>query len=214
MILCIETSTETFSVALEDDSGSADLQLSHRMARSQHIVSAVDFLLSRMGMNIHDVEAAYAGTGPGSFTGIRIGLSFVNALRQAQGIPVGGMSTLDVLAYGMSRWYNSIIPLIRSRKGEAFTSLYRSGVRAAGYTLVRREDLARFIRENNPACVVTARSTADELLGDEGYRALPEGTVLEFSAPHAKTILRMVREGIRPAYGRDGYLSPLYLRGF
>ena len=80
MILSVETSTKAFSISLFHEREIASLDIVQEVARSQHIVQAVEFLLKTLGKSISDIHEAYAGIGPGSFTGIRIGLSFINTL--------------------------------------------------------------------------------------------------------------------------------------
>jgi tRNA threonylcarbamoyl adenosine modification protein YeaZ len=204
MILSFDISTSAFSVALRHEKGTANFEIVHEAARSQSIVQTVDFMLRTAGLTIEDLEAVYAGTGPGSFTGIRIGLAFANALLQTKGVPLLGIPTLDLLAYEGRQWYNSAIAFIRSRKGEAYAAFYRGGRRESDYLALERGDLLRFIDERRPECLVCAKEAVEELgIGDGGPKLL-------FGFPRALHAVPLAREGgLIP--GRQ-YLKPLYIR--
>src|ERR671930_2281013 len=96
VILAFDTATDVATSALVDD---AEL-LGERASRAVTLLEDVDALLRQAGMHTQDVEALAVGVGPGSFTGVRIGLSTARGLALALGIPVGGVSTLDALAAG------------------------------------------------------------------------------------------------------------------
>jgi len=100
LILSIETSTKAFSVSIFQDAEIASLELLHDVTHSQNIVSAVDFLLKSINKSVSDITQIYAGMGPGSFTGVRIGLSFANTICQVRGVGILGIPSLDLLAFG------------------------------------------------------------------------------------------------------------------
>ena len=104
MILSIETSTRAFSVSLYKDGHIANIELIHEIAHSQNIVHTVDFLLKSINQYVKNISAVYAGAGPGSFTGIRIGLSYANTLFQIMDTPLLGIPSLDLLAFEEGRW--------------------------------------------------------------------------------------------------------------
>ncbi|MCK5568459.1 MAG: tRNA (adenosine(37)-N6)-threonylcarbamoyltransferase complex dimerization subunit type 1 TsaB, partial [Spirochaetes bacterium] len=103
MNLSIETSTKAFSISIFQDIEIASLELLHDVTHSQNIVSAVDFLLKSIKMSVSDITQIYAGMGPGSFTGIRIGLSFANTMCQVLGVEILGIPSLDLLAFEMRK---------------------------------------------------------------------------------------------------------------
>ena len=206
MILAFDTSTMAFTVALRHDQGTVNLEIVHEAARSQSIVQSVDFMLRTVGLSLEDLEAVYAGTGPGSFTGIRIGLAFANALLQTKGVPLLGIPSLDLLAYEGREWYNSTVAFIRSRKGEAYAAFYRGGSRESGYLALERGDLLRFIDERRPECLVCAKEAVEELgIGDRGAKLL-------FGFPRALNAVPLAREG--GLIPERQYLKPLYIHDY
>ncbi len=211
----METSTRAFSVTLFKERELAHFELDYDLSHSQHIVRVVQFLLQRLGIGLGEITAAYAGIGPGSFTGLRIGLSFVNTLSQVFHIPLLGVSSLDLLAFENSRWYTSIIPFIRSRKHEVYTALYRGSVRRTEYLVLGRNDFLKFIRQHAPECVVAGNEFDDILpLHEDGMLpgdvGLNDGRIVS-THPSSRTILKLSKErGLTPEHG---YLNPLYIHG-
>jgi len=211
----VETSTRAFSVTLFTERELAHCELDYELSHSQHIVRVVQFLLQRLNIGPGEITTAYAGIGPGSFTGLRIGLSFVNTLSQVFHIPLLGVSSLDLLAFENSRWYNSIIPFIRSRKHEVYTALYRGSDRATEYLVFGRNDFLHFIREHAPECVVAGNELDDILPFHEkgilsGYEGLNEVRVVS-TRPSSRTILKLSKEkSLAPEHR---YLRPLYIHG-
>jgi tRNA threonylcarbamoyl adenosine modification protein YeaZ len=205
MILAVETSSRSFSLSLSGEVRGS-LELERKMTHSQHIVSAVRFVCRQLGVRLADIHHLYAGVGPGSFTGIRIGLSFANTVGQLFDIPLTGVPWLDTLAYEIGRWYNSVVPFIRSRKDEVYTAYYEGGARVTDFTVLRSEEFRRFLSERRPERIVASRDSLADMLGDEWADRQCA------SIPRAGVMIDLVREtGKKP---EGGYLKPLYVRGF
>jgi tRNA threonylcarbamoyladenosine biosynthesis protein TsaB len=112
LILAFDTATDVATSALVDDGE----VLGERTSRAVTLLEDVDALLRQAGMRTRDVQALAVGIGPGSFTGIRIGLSTARGLALALGIPVAGVSTLDALAAGAP----GAVPVVDARRREVF----------------------------------------------------------------------------------------------
>jgi tRNA threonylcarbamoyl adenosine modification protein YeaZ len=112
LILAFDTATDVATSALVGDGE----VLGERASRAVTLLEDVDALLRQAGTHTRDVEALAVGVGPGSFTGIRIGLSTARGLALALGIPVAGVSTLDALAAGAP----GAVPVIDARRREVF----------------------------------------------------------------------------------------------
>lgn len=208
MTITVETSTRAFSVALFDSREVAFFSLQSQPASSQHLVNVVSFILDRLKLSIRSIKEAFAGTGPGSFTGVRIGLSFVNTLFQILNIPILGVSSLDILAFKGGRWYNSVVPFIRSRKDEAYTAFYRDGQRQSDYLVLGSMKLVEFIKEKNPRWIVASEEDFYDILGES---SLKPGDFVSFDYPDARSLYELVRHcGLKAEFK---YLKPLYLRG-
>jgi len=125
MILAINTSTPQFGIALLDDDNT--ILAEYFMSKEQgfgSLMPALHFLLSKLKADIHDQKAIVVATGPGSFTGLRVGLSAAKGLCHALEIPIVGISSLEALASQFPYSDLPITPVLYSRKREFFTAQF------------------------------------------------------------------------------------------
>jgi len=129
-ILGVDTSTQTGSVAvLEGDTVLAEVSVTSAQTHAKRLMCVVDSTLEMAGMTIAECDGFAVTTGPGSFTGLRIGISTVKGLGFATKKPVAGVPTLDALAYQFPSFPHLICPVLDARKGQIYTALYE----CAGY---------------------------------------------------------------------------------
>ena len=127
-ILGVDTSTPIGSVALIDGE---DLVAEHTLnivrAHSSRLMPAIDNVLKWGDITVADLDACAVGIGPGSFTGIRIGVATVKSICYALDTPVVGVSTLEAIAYNL-RWTEGVIcPLLDARRSEIYGTFFRGG---------------------------------------------------------------------------------------
>ena len=152
-ILGIDTSTSCGSVGLIDDQGViADNLLNLPVTHSERLIAAIGGVLDQSRCNLTDLNGIAISLGPGSFTGLRIGVSVVKGLAFTTGLPVVGVSTLDALAAQVAPTSYAICSVLDARKAEVYTALYRyeggSRVkRLTPYGAMRPEELVAQIRE-------------------------------------------------------------------
>src|SRR6059058_6004849 len=96
-----------------------------RVTHSERLMGAVDRLLGDAGWTVRDLTGLAVAVGPGSFTGLRVGLSTVKGLAVALGVPVAAVPTLDALAASLPFAALPVCPVLYARKGEVYASLYR-----------------------------------------------------------------------------------------
>jgi len=126
-ILAVESSGMVAAVALVRDGRLiGEYFLDHEKTHSQHLMPLVEQLLCGLDIKISDIDIFAASKGPGSFTGLRIGLATVKGLAQALDKPVIGVPTLDGLAYNLLSRQGLICPIMNARREQVYTSIYRS----------------------------------------------------------------------------------------
>lgn len=127
LILALDTTTFCGSVALlENQRLIGEVNLDSPVTFSERLLPAVELLLKFSRCSLQDIDGYAVSVGPGSFTGIRIGLSTIKALALASGRPVAPVSTLKALAWKLREAPISLIsPVIDAKKGEIYTALYR-----------------------------------------------------------------------------------------
>lgn len=125
-ILAVDTATKSCSVAIIDRSALlAEKALVVNQTHSKHLMGMIDSVMKMAGLKISDLDGFAVTKGPGSFTGLRIGISAVKGLSAASGKPLVGVSTLDALAFPFSMSSYLICPLLDAYRGEVYVSLYR-----------------------------------------------------------------------------------------
>lgn len=125
-ILGIDTSGSALSVALLDgDRLQAEYLIDHGLTHSQRLMPLLDKLLRDCGAAVAEMDAFAVAKGPGSFTGLRIGVATVKALGFAEKKPVVGVSTLEALCYHLPEADGVLCPMLDARNAQTFAAVYR-----------------------------------------------------------------------------------------
>ena len=175
LILAFDTATDLATSALVADGEI----LGERTTRPQSLLADVDALLVAAQFVPADLTAIVVGTGPGSFTGTRIGLAVARGLALSLDLPVAGVSTLDALAAGTERAF----PVIDARRGEVFV---------LGPLAVRPDDV---VVPPGSICVGDGARRYRELLAARGADVPPDDSDLHRAA---RLAARLARELVRP----------------
>jgi tRNA threonylcarbamoyl adenosine modification protein YeaZ len=184
LILAFDTATDVATSALVADGE----VLGERTSRAVTLLEDIDALLRQSGTHTRDVDALAVGIGPGSFTGVRIGLSTARGLALALGVPVAGVSTLDALAAGAP----GALPVIDARRREVFVP---------GHVLAPADlDL-----EPGSVCVGSGAVRYRGVLEGKGAQIPPDGD--ERNVPRAR-----FHAGLAHDFGPAEQVEPLYLR--
>jgi tRNA threonylcarbamoyladenosine biosynthesis protein TsaB len=128
-VLGIETSTMLLGAAVLDKDGLlAECRFQVTRSRSERLMPMIDRVLKEAQMEPQSLEGLAISIGPGSFTGLRVGLSTAKGLAFALGLPVVGVSTLEVLAapLAMGRCPYPICPMLDARRQEVYAGLFHA----------------------------------------------------------------------------------------
>lgn len=184
LILAFDTATDVATSALVIDGE----VLGERASRAVTLLEDVDALLRQAGTHTRELQGLAVGTGPGSFTGVRIGLSTARGLALALGLPVAGVSTLDALAAGAPGG----LPVIDARRREVFVP---------GKVLAPAEVEI----EAGRLCVGNGAVRYRELLEAKGAEVPPDGD--DRHLPRARFHAALAKD-----FGPAEEVEPLYLR--
>lgn len=133
-ILALDSSAVVASVALcEDATLLAEYTINNGNTHSETLLPMIETLLSHFGITVNDVDLFAASTGPGSFTGVRIGTATLKGLAFAKETPCVGVSTLEALAENAAAFSGLVCPVMNARRSQVYTALFRSD----GQTLTR-----------------------------------------------------------------------------
>jgi tRNA threonylcarbamoyladenosine biosynthesis protein TsaB len=173
-VLAVETSTLAGGAALLDDEAVVgEYALDVSATHSERLMGAIDRLLTDAGWTVRDLEGLAVAVGPGSFTGLRIGLSTVKGLALALAIPIAAVPTLDALAAGLPFAALPVCPVLDARKREVYASLYRwdgSAMRREwDYLAIAPRELSERLREP----VIVVGDGADQIDSPHARRLRP-----------------------------------------
>jgi tRNA threonylcarbamoyl adenosine modification protein YeaZ len=209
-LLSVDTTTACGSVALLEDTEVAGEVRLREEFHSRTLFGAIQYLLGTLGVRPAGVDAYVVAVGPGSFTGVRVGLSTVQGLGLASGKPCLGLSSLLGLAAQMRGTAEVLVPIMDAYRDQVFAAVYDSDL------TVQREpaavDLGALLAE------LPARSVA--FLGDGATRyrerllqARPDAVFPERSFFLAGALGRLAAPCLAKGEGvAAGALRPLYLR--
>ena len=126
MLLAIDTSTDTASLALVQDSQVlAELTWRCQQNHSVELLPRLADLLGRSKSSLQSINCIIVAKGPGSFNGLRVGVSTAKGLAFSLGIPIVGISTLEVEAYQHAETNLPICPIFNAGRGEIATAIYQ-----------------------------------------------------------------------------------------
>ncbi len=155
LILAMDTATPCSAIALttgtrEDGRVLASLSLTGNVTHSRRLLKAIDYLLQEAEVDWPEIDGIAASLGPGSFTGLRIGLATAKGLAAAAGKALVGISSLDSLATKCST-SRLICAVVDARKKEVYTAFYRCN----GNGFAERTSDIRVVAPENLAAAIT-----------------------------------------------------------
>lgn len=174
-VLALDSSSPLLSCALWEDG--------RTVAESLHAERAGDVLPEALLAlaPLESVDALAAGIGPGSFTGLRVGLAAVKALAYARKLPVAGASSLRALALAARRPSELLVPTLEARRGELYACAVRGGELVRPETVLRAQDLAAWLPEG--AVLLGPGARANGFPVPDEPRAPAAWAVAELCAP-------------------------------
>ncbi|GFN35045.1 tRNA (adenosine(37)-N6)-threonylcarbamoyltransferase complex dimerization subunit type 1 TsaB [Tepidimicrobium xylanilyticum] len=123
-VLAVDTSTVIATCAvLDEENLLGEFSLNQNFGHSENLVPMVKTLLENLNLKVSDIDLYAVATGPGSFTGLRIGIATVKAFAHVYNKPIVGISTLEGLAFNV-RTSGIIVPMIDARRNRVYTGIY------------------------------------------------------------------------------------------
>jgi len=208
-VLAVDTTSPRASVALSGPAGIlAEERSVSEAGHSRWVLPAIETLLRSQALEPAAIDLFAVTTGPGSFTGLRVGLGTVQGLALASGKPCVGVPTLDVLAYTARGASETLVALMDAFRGEVFSGIYDAQARLVGERRVGKlEDVLAGVPGG--AAFVGDAAVAQRAV----IEAAVESAVFpETSGFLAAPLALLAREPGQRAV-RASELRPLYLRG-
>ena len=221
MILCLETATPVCSVALNDGCCTIALRETERQnAHSEKITNFIREVMEVANIDYRQLDAVAVSQGPGSYTGLRIGVSTAKGICYAADLPLMAIDTLEAMANGMKMKLGSqitdndlLIPMIDARRMEVYASVFD----------------AQLNRINDTAALVIDEHSFEDLCRDHHLWLFGDGapklsklfenhpniSIVEGFRPSAAYMLPLAEKALREQKFVDvAYFEPFYLKDF
>ena len=218
-ILAFDGTAKAASVAVADDNRVLSCYtVDNGLTQSELLLPMAEDMLRALKLSFADIELMATSVGPGSFTGVRIGVSLIKGLAFGRNIPCVGVSTLEALAENLNGLRGIILPCMDARRGQVYTATFTCDgnelTRITEDRAISLKDLANELREYDGKSIYLCGdgySVAKKALSDEGISLseTPELLILENAASVAKVAKRKYDKGEAIS---DEALSPIYLR--
>ncbi len=216
LIFGIDTCCMAATAALMDDTKLiAQTVINHDRTHSQMMMPQVETMMKQAERDIMDVDCFAAAVGPGSFTGVRIGVATAKAMAQAANKPCVAVSTLHALALNNMTFSGVVCPILDARRGQVYNALFQGGrtlTRLCDDRAIAMEEVLAELKDAESDVLFCGdgtfafREMIEETLGDRAVFA-PRMQNLNLAAAVAE--LALMGEGKTVAYGD---LVPQYLR--
>src|SRR3989304_2736942 len=195
-VLAIDTSTMLGGVAIMDDLSGliVEVRLNVKSTYSERLMTTIDYALTKSGYKLSDIDFFAVATGPGSFTGLRIGLSTVKGFAYTTGKPIVSVPTLEALAYHFPFCQYPVCTMLDARKKEVYAALFKW--EGEGFLRLMGEDSIRIDR------------FLDRILGEKAIFAPLDKMVP--SPAHVASI--GIKKAMNGEFSESISLIPLYIR--
>jgi len=217
LILGIETATAQVGVALGGHEGVLASAHSARDRRhAENLTPQIQFVCEQARVELSEVGCIAVDIGPGLFTGLRVGLSSAMALAHGLGLPMIGVSSLDLGAFAVEHSHRTIVPCYDARRGEVFSAHYQSVPGG-----VQRITEPRVSTPEELAADLVAAGEDVLMVGDGGERyrdIFSKVSHVEFAGtglqhPSARSLVELAHpQAMREAFVTPGEIEPMYLR--
>lgn len=217
IVLGIETATRQAGCALGGVEGVlASFHVARGRRHAESLAPAIEFTCRQAGVALGEVSVVAVDVGPGLFTGLRVGVATAKALAQGLRVPMIGLSSLDLLAFGVRQTSRLIVTMIDARKGEVFFAMYRAVPGG-----VQRIEAPQLSSPWEVASELMARSEEALLVGDGALRyqtAFEDRRAVEIADvglahPSAAALVELAHpRALREEFVPHWEIEPLYLR--
>ncbi|MDO4792791.1 MAG: tRNA (adenosine(37)-N6)-threonylcarbamoyltransferase complex dimerization subunit type 1 TsaB [Filifactor alocis] len=209
-ILGIDTSTASLSIALTVDGVlKYELNQNHALTHSERLMPYIATMMKAIGTSMEEVDKFACTVGPGSFTGVRIGVSVANAFSLALNKEVVGISTLEAMAYSHRFCEDVILATTDAQRGNFYAAFYRRDEETPGGLKSLSGESVLSVKELEEKIALYPRVI---LTGDavKLWEEVPSNAVkapCDLCFPRASSVclLSLQKEG-------EGYIEPVYLR--
>ena len=217
LFLLLETATTTCSVALAQNGIIIALkEVNERNIHASHITLFIEEVMLTAEKKYSDLQAIAISKGPGSYTGLRIGVSTAKGLCYALDIPLIGIDTIEAMASGLIESIDIsdsslIIPMVDARRMEVYTGIYRGDLSVVEPVNAKIVDIDSFSEYNNQALLLfgDGADKFKELFADQ-----PDINFIDFAASASHLNSLALKKFQNAEFENLAYFEPFYLKDF
>lgn len=207
-ILAVDTSGNVCTAAvLCDNKVLCEIYVDNKMTHSQTLGPMVDDVLKRAEKTISDIDLFACAVGPGSFTGLRIGVGMIKAFCHSSGKKCVAVNTLDALAYNLKGDKRLVCPIIDARRMDVYNATYKQNERNCEYRALQISDLLDELKGEDVVFVGDGSLVFEERISEAGFSTAHRGIALQ-RASSVGLLAYGQRDKAISAYE----LEPYYLR--
>ena len=210
-ILSLDTSTQTLSIALQTDNSYEERLISGNFSHSEDLLSEIESILSRAGLMLKDLKLLIVTKGPGSFTGLRIGMASLKGISSALNIPIVSIPTLLCIENAAGLYKGAIISVIDAKKKKFYLRMSCNGNVIAEDRDGNAEDLLPYLKGYYEVLV----TGPDAEIFSEKLKAITDITVLtDTLSPRnlSRSLIKLGLEKLEKEGADDIGEGPLYIR--
>jgi tRNA threonylcarbamoyladenosine biosynthesis protein TsaB len=216
-ILSLDASTMTAGVAvIENNEILGEITIHSKVTHSQKLMVIVDQLLKNLNTTIDTFDAIAVSIGPGSFTGVRIGMATAMGLSRAHNIGLIGVSSLEGLIHNATSFDGYIVPVQDARRNQVYTALFKNHERVTEDLAISVDELIQKLNELNQAVLLIGPDACkfveeiDSAVNMPVVLAAPQhlnprASSIAFIAQH-----QSITGGIKPNYVRKSQAETTY----
>lgn len=210
--LVIDCAVSKFTVAAKNDKNIVKVTYDIGIRQSEKLLPAIDFVMKEAGLEVSDLDYTATTLGPGTFTGLRLGLSALKALNLSHNIPLYGIPSLDVYAWPYKNAIETVLSVVEAKEDEFFYAFYLRGEKLRSEEDLEIEEILKQIDAETSVlvCGPAAKTFTDRtseitpLYSVHSFTPQCDGTEALFEIAE-----KMIADKIAPMADYDG---PLYVR--
>lgn len=212
-ILAIDTATDMCGVALtEEQRLVAEYRIQQRNVHNEKLVAAIETLLRDVKWQVEDLAGIAVSIGPGSFTGLRIGMSVAKGLAFSAEVPLAAVNTLDAMAHAAYFWRGTVCAVIKARAEEVYFAIYEKDVnrvnRISDYQIADLETLNQSLESGTlvaafPADLYSAFTQKGLIFPSDDFPVLSAFTIARLGNEKLLQNESVELESIEPFYLKD-----------
>ncbi|MBT8259274.1 MAG: tRNA (adenosine(37)-N6)-threonylcarbamoyltransferase complex dimerization subunit type 1 TsaB [Bacteroidia bacterium] len=214
MILQLETATTNCSVSLSSEGETLVFKEDYgsKYSHAERLHVYIDEVVKKAGIKLSELGAVAVSKGPGSYTGLRIGVSAAKGLCYALDIPLIAIPTLQSLASQVQEESGLIIPMIDARRMEVYSAVYNmdcSEIRETKAEILDKNSFSNYLEQGTIHFIGDGVKKASEIINHENARFIHD------KLPSANNLSRFSHECFKEKRFEDiAYFEPYYLKDF